>query len=262
MKIWTFSDTHLDHGGSPLPQTIPECDIIVIAGDLGGTLEHCLNILNIWRNFNAINHIPLIYVPGNHDYYHTAIDEMSVLGAELARELNIILLGQGLPEGFIHNDIRFIGATLWTDYELDNNALYSMQIAERYMNDHKLITTTNTKFTALIASGLHRFDKNLLELQLMDDTYPTVVVTHYLPLDHCVHFEYRNSTVNPAFASHLPELFKGKCKPKLWIHGHTHKPVDLVYEYTRVVCNPRGYPKSVYRPAENPDFNAQLVIEI
>ena len=29
----------------------------------------------------------------------------------------------------------------------------------------------------------------------------------------------------------------------LWIHGHTHTVFDYVVSGTRIVCNPRGYPK-------------------
>ena len=30
---------------------------------------------------------------------------------------------------------------------------------------------------------------------------------------------------------------------KLWVHGHTHDEFDYKIGITRVVCNPRGYPK-------------------
>lgn len=47
----------------------------------------------------------------------------------------------------------------------------------------------------------------------------------------------------------------------LWIHGHMHGSFDYVVAECRVVCNPRGYvPKG--QSAENPAFNARLIIEV
>jgi hypothetical protein len=30
---------------------------------------------------------------------------------------------------------------------------------------------------------------------------------------------------------------------KAWIHGHTHDEFDYTIGITKVLCNPRGYPK-------------------
>ena len=45
-------------------------------------------------------------------------------------------------------------------------------------------------------------------------------------------------------------------QPKYWIHGHTHIPCQYDLGDTRVVCNPRGYPR------ENPGPYAPVVLQV
>jgi hypothetical protein len=86
---------------------------------------------------------------------------------------------------------------------------------------------------------------------------PTVVVTHHGPLPP------REPIADPlrralagAFVSDLTSLMGGD-RVALWIHGHTHRRVDVAMRGTRVVSNPRGYP---HEPVEG--FDPGLVIEI
>lgn len=44
----------------------------------------------------------------------------------------------------------------------------------------------------------------------------------------------------------------------LWVHGHVHEPVDLIYSGTRIVANPGGYPGAF----DPPMFVADKVVEI
>lgn len=83
----------------------------------------------------------------------------------------------------------------------------------------------------------------------------TVVVTHHLPHRRSINPMFDHHPLNPAFASHMPDLV---CAPvDLWIHGHTHCSVDYTTDGTRVLCNPRGYgPHDL-----NPKFEPGLVVE-
>ena len=85
----------------------------------------------------------------------------------------------------------------------------------------------------------------------------TVVVTHHLPHRSSIDPQFDRHPLNPAFASHMPELVRPPVD--LWIHGHTHCSCDYMpVEGTRVVCNPRGY-----GPADlNEQFNPYLVIDV
>ena len=82
------------------------------------------------------------------------------------------------------------------------------------------------------------------------------MVTHHLPAPMSVARRYANDPLNPAFASRLEDLIE-KNHPELWIHGHTHVPCDYELFKTRIVSNPRGYPR------ENADgaLHPGLVVE-
>jgi hypothetical protein len=80
----------------------------------------------------------------------------------------------------------------------------------------------------------------------------TVVVTHHLPHKLSIDRQFHRNPLNPAFASHMPELVRPPVN--LWIHGHTHCSCDYEVEGTRVLCNPRGYGPHEINPAFNPDL--------
>jgi len=84
-----------------------------------------------------------------------------------------------------------------------------------------------------------------------------VVVTHHLPSAKSSDSRYRDSSLNPAYYSHLDEWIEER-DIALWVHGHTHVSNDYMIGDTRVVCNPRGY----YMHDENPNFSPSLVVEV
>ena len=84
-----------------------------------------------------------------------------------------------------------------------------------------------------------------------------VVVTHHLPTQLSVHPEYKGSPLNPFFVCEMDPLIFEK-RPKLWVHGHTHKSVSKMVGRTRIVCNPFGYA----RHEENPEFSGVFTVEI
>jgi len=66
----------------------------------------------------------------------------------------------------------------------------------------------------------------------------------------------QNDIGSAASASHLDKFVddSGAC---LWVHGHMHISRDYFIGKTHILCNPRGYTDE-----PNPDFKADLVIEI
>ena len=84
---------------------------------------------------------------------------------------------------------------------------------------------------------------------------PLIIVTHHLPTYKSVAPEYIDHPLNPCFASNADSLIE-TLHPTLWIHGHTHSPIDLSINKTRILCNPRGY------DTENVYFNPCLIITL
>jgi hypothetical protein len=77
-----------------------------------------------------------------------------------------------------------------------------------------------------------------------------IVMTHHAPLlnkgSSNPRFFYSES--NHAFCSDLEGVLGGPVK--FWIYGHTHWFQDMTVQGTRVISNPRGYPR------ENDSSNA------
>ena len=162
--------------------------------------------------------------------------------------------------------VRFVGATLWTDYALLGSTKASMVLAGHEMNDHHLIRYREagghiSRFMPWHARAEHLADLGFIRSVLSaPHDGKTVVCTHHLPSASSIAMRFRGSPLNPAFASNLDQLIID-VSPAVWIHGHTHSTCDYILGRTRVICNPKGYQR-LDRPRENGAFDAKLVVEI
>lgn len=69
MRIFIASDIHFEfHDRDWLPElpTRNDCDIIILAGDISSGSNTIFSIEKIW---NA-KKVPIIWIAGNHEYYH------------------------------------------------------------------------------------------------------------------------------------------------------------------------------------------------
>lgn len=86
---------------------------------------------------------PVIYVPGNHEWYahrqRFTIYEETARASALANELGIHLLQDAEVE---IDGVRFLDCTLWTDYQIFGGETLYMRHAKRWMNDHRVIFPT------------------------------------------------------------------------------------------------------------------------
>ncbi len=262
LKLWVASDLHLDimrhhrdmENKLPIDFWVPdEVDIVVLAGDI------CEGTAGIeWADELGK---PVLYVPGNHEYYRHNLEEMELeLRRAAKKSKNVSLL---------HNDrvdfgnIRFLGTTLWTDYRLEDDEMVAMSAADAYLADHRVITKLDgykrRLFSAQDAQRIHVRCKEWLERELAKP-HPglTVVITHHGPHMQSVHSKYiGTSPVNAAFSSDLSQLVE-QHDIALWIHGHTHHQFDYEIYGTRVLCNPYGY----YPSSEIDDFTNNLIVEV
>ena len=62
MKIHILNDLHIEFGAFEPPPT--DADVVVLAGDIGVGLEGLH-----WAQ-SCFSDKPVIYVPGNHEFYH------------------------------------------------------------------------------------------------------------------------------------------------------------------------------------------------
>jgi Icc-related predicted phosphoesterase len=243
MRLYVVSDLHIEFHDFDPPDV--DADLIVLAGDVG---EGTAGVEWAAEHFPGL---PVIYVPGNHEFYERDIGTVDQLKA--AAPSNVHVLNNDV---FEHGGIRFLGTTLWTDFKFNGEAEagHAQQKARIYIRDFKSIRNGQRHFTPDDSAHLHRNSVHWLVTELERELAgPTVVVTHHLPAAMSVSKRYSGDPLNPAFASHLEGIIE-KFQPALWIHGYTHAPCDYELFGTRVVCNPRGYPGEKHQPVFRPDL--------
>jgi len=247
MKLHILSDLHTEFSDFDPPET--DADVIILAGDIG------VGSAGIQWAERQYPQVPVIYVPGNHEFYgHDVHDTGRLFDAASA---NIHVLSDSKHE---LDGVRFLGSTLWTDFKLygEGEAWFARQRAKRLIEDFTSIRNGNRRFTPEDSVDLHRRSIAWLVDELEKEFEgPTVVVTHHLPASPSIASQYRNDALNPAFASRLEGIIE-KFRPELWIHGHTHVACDYEIFGTRVVCNPRGYPTE----SSGEGFSPGLVVEV
>lgn len=231
MKLHILSDLHTEFADFDPPET--DADVVILAGDIG------VGPSGVSWAAHRFPDLPVIYVPGNHEFYGHDISLSETLRAEAPE--NITVLSDDL---LVLDGVRFLCSTLWTDFRLhgEGEAWFARHRARQSMNDFVNISNGERAFRPEDSVVLHEASRAWLVSQLEQDfDGPTVVVTHHLPASNSIAKRYTKDPLNPAFASSLESLI-GEYQPTLWIHGHTHEPFDYVLSKTRVICNPRGYP--------------------
>lgn len=247
MKLQILSDLHTEFSDFDPPDT--DADVVVLAGDIGVGTD------GIEWAARRYSEVPVIYVPGNHEFYGHDVRDTDLL--TVAEPASIRVLSDDALE---IDGVRFLGSTLWTDFKFygEAEAWFARQTAKALLEDFASIRNGNRTFTPEDSVDLHRVSVMWLvnELEKGFDG-PTVVVTHHLPAAPSIASKYRNDPLNPAFASRLEGIIE-KYQPELWVHGHTHVPCDYEIFGTRVVCNPRGYPSE----SSSEGFSPGLVVEV
>ncbi|MBS0338235.1 MAG: metallophosphoesterase family protein [Proteobacteria bacterium] len=253
MKLNILSDLHLGQGGLPVPDN--DADVVILAGDIARPREAFA-----WASGFAR---PVLYVPGNHEFYGNSI-------AGTLDELRRLCAGSGITvldnESATLGGVRFLGTTLWTDFRLLGDGeprAAAMREAQRFMRDFSRIRSdepAGAAFTPEDSASLFRHHSAWLAARLAEPhPGPTVVVTHHAPSPLSIHPRFAGSPLNASFVSDAGHL-AGGARAVLWVHGHTHDSFDYDLGGTRVVCNPRGYAKDGVN--ENPLFDPNFSIEI
>jgi 3',5'-cyclic AMP phosphodiesterase CpdA len=272
VKIRVLSDLHLEGNE---PDVIPHAsaDLVVLAGDIH---NHALGLR--WAAETFDGNVPVVYVPGNHEYYDGEFGALEAAMHDAAHSVdNVHFLNNASlvdPAG----RWRVLGTTLWTDFELygasEEARAKSIAAAERVMLDFRgliqLAWSSNghpgggplpRDFTPADSLALHAHSRKWLEAELAKPfAGQTIVVTHHGPHRLSLAERYADDLVSSGFVSDLPALVRPPVA--LWIHGHTHTSFDYTVEDTRVVCNPRGYIDRRTGQSENPHFAWDKVVDI
>lgn len=253
MRLNVLSDLHL--GFSLFDRPNNDADLVILAGDISRPREAVDWALRLDK--------PVLYVLGNHEFYGGSIDSVTEEFHRLCAGTSIHVLDSS---SVVVDGVRFLGATLWTDFELFGDAekrMAAMSEAQRMVRDFSRIRhcqAEQTLFTPQDSIELFRRHSAWLEEMLATPHEgPTVVITHHAPSRRSIHPRFADSLLNACFVSDAEHLLDAS-RVQLWIHGHTHDSFDYSVRGTRVVCNPRGYARDDVN--ENPMFDPNLTIDI
>jgi hypothetical protein len=250
VRLHVLSDLHLERAPFSLPGA--QADVLVLAGDIGRGAYGVE-----WARARAGGRA-VVYVAGNHEFYGerlpALLDELRAAAA--ASAVHVLERGELVLQG-----VRFLGATLWSDFDFDGAArrAESMQACARVVNDFRHIGygADAERFSPQLARAVHLASRRWLAERLAaSHDGPTVVVTHHLPVILRRPAQPLMRALAGAFASDLSELM-GAERAVLWVCGHVHRALDARVSGTRVLSNPRGYPRE-----QVAGFDPALVVEV
>ena len=286
MKIAICSDVHLEFGQLELENT-HNAEVLVLSGDICTAVDLRVtdSILSSAKTdryldfFTACsrNFPHVVYVMGNHEHYHGDYATSAGILRDAMKQCgdNIHFLDKEVWE---LNDHVFIGGTLWTDMNGEDEM--TMNHVQRRMNDFQICKNSlrevsyRTMEPVLDEFGTPKVDADgkiiygacfktreaylspqdavvdhKAMLKVIEEAYDNippwktvVVCTHHAPSKGSEHPRYKtDQLMNGAYNSRLDNFIMDRPAIKLWTHGHTHEDFDYMIKSCRVVCNPRGY---------------------
>ena len=278
MKIQLLSDLHLEVHPHFVPQPTPGADVLVLAGDIGsyqsGSLLDAMGDSDFGLGRFAHWPVPVIFVPGNHEYDAQDFDAAHARLRATCERLGLIWLER---ESVVLHGVRFVGTTLWSDFDALAEHEGSSDLARRLRQRDKAFRAANfylkktggTRDEAAFLAPAVR-EQGLLCQQWLRETLatpfdgPTVAVTHFAPSLHSADPRYGLVPGTAGFCNALDDCL---APVQLWLHGHLHAPLDYTVQgahpsgtpwQCRVVANPLGYA----RKAEQSAFVAQNSINL
>ncbi|MEY2333601.1 metallophosphoesterase [Acidithiobacillus ferrianus] len=250
MRIAYASDLHLEFDSSltlftltglSTPAVGTTADVLVLAGDVDTIPEYYTEFL---RKLRLAYAGPVIFVLGNHEYYHGIFpDDRQKYRDAIAHDRQAHLLEN---EAVIIQGVRFLGATLWTDFASGKQ----MRNCRHMMSDFEVIHDglapckgVSGSITPETILKVHQDSIAWLDGQFTHHPHdgPTVVITHHAPSYKSQHPRFAGSPISGGFCSNQEHRIQ-RWKPDVWIHGHVHDPMNYRLGKTRVLCNPWGYP--------------------
>lgn len=253
MKLQLISDLHLERCPQYQAQVATDAHLLILAGDIGSyQAGSLLGPHGPDADWGLSRFAPgerwkrVLYVPGNHEYDGLPWPECRDALRSCAESLGIEWLDR---EVRVIEGVRFIGCTLWADFDLlvEPKSAMAQQLKAR----DKAYRAANfylRKFSAL-ENDLPMLAERLRELALEDQAWlrealsqphegKTVVVTHFAPSGLSADPRYGLTPGTAGFCNALDDLLP---LADLWLHGHLHCRHDYRVGRCRVVANARGY---------------------
>ena len=254
MKLQIASDLHLEMRPGCIPDSHDFCpaidrDVLVLAGDIGTGMSA--------RHFieRELRISPVIYVPGNHEYYDCQSREgLDQSWRALAADLTGLhyLAGDNAIE---IEGTRFWGAPWYSDLFGRRDASHLDWIS-RVVTDFHAGSDDRAPWTIERHLETHRLQtKNLLaQTDCLD-----VVITHWPPVTAALVPQYRSNALAGYWANDREALVR-EISPQLWISGNVHAPHNMIVGVTRCIANPAGNPGE--GTGDGDGFEPDRVVEV
>lgn len=198
MELHILSDLHLEFAPLDPPET--DADMVILAGDIHTGLKGVA-----WAREKFPNN-PVVYVPGNHEYYGEALPKHTAKLREAAAGSHVHVLEN---DSLIIDNIVFLGCTLWTDFELLGDPRVSGSAATERMSDYKRIRVSPQyrRLRSIDTVGLHHVSLRWLRAGLEKHRgEKSVIVTHHAPSRKSLPARHLESIYAAAYASDLDSV--------------------------------------------------------
>jgi hypothetical protein len=271
VKIQLMSDLHFESHPDYRPRPAPGAELLVLAGDIGsyqrgsrlGGNDFGLERFSPRQGWP----VPVLYVPGNHEYDFLDFDETHQRLRETCERLDITWLEREVAS---FGRIRFVGTTLWSDFDAlalrpEAPAPDTVQLlkqrhkAFRAANFYLEKAATRRHGEPMLAEGWREqalVCQEWLRAALAEPwDGTTVVVTHFAPTLHSLDPRYGLVPGTAGFCNSLDELLP---RAQWWLHGHLHCQHDYVARGCRVVANTLGYAAK----GEQAGFREQFTLDL
>ncbi|MFN7857469.1 MAG: metallophosphoesterase [Acidovorax sp.] len=282
MNIQLLSDLHLEVHPHFVAEPAPDADVLVLAGDIG---SYQTGSMLQDEDFGLARFSPLpqyagwptpvVLVPGNHEYDAQDFDEAHARLRKTCDRLGIIWLER---ETIAIKGVRFLGSTLWTDFDALAAHEATTDLARRLRLREKAFRAADfyLRKTGTTRQGQPFLAAAVREQALVCQAWlshalaqpfadgPTVVVTHFAPSLRSADPRYGLIAGTAGFCNALDDLLP---HADLWLHGHLHARSDYTARgqrddgsawECRVVANPLGYA----RKGEQDSFAPQCCVAV
>ncbi len=282
MKIQLLSDLHLEAHPHWQPKPGPGAELLVLAGDIG---SYQTGSLLTDPDFGLARFSPrlgwptqVLFVPGNHEYDGLDFDRAHDRLRETCTRLGITWLERevlvwGNSAASALGQLRFIGTTLWTDFdalapEAGASTLSGNPLAQQLKARDKAFRAANyyLRKAATTRHGAPMLAQQVREQALVCQAWlaealaqpfdgTTVVVTHFAPSLRSADPRYGLTPGTAGFCNALDGLLPAA---QFWLHGHLHAPSNYQHLGCQVLANPLGYA----RKGEQGRFDPMCCLEV
>lgn len=266
MRLLPISDVHLEVMRDGYQFQIPktDADVIIFLGDIAPGLKGLRWAIEQCDRLG----ISGLYVPGNHEYYGQNFGTLDNALRETAHNSSVKFLN---CDEYVVGDVRFLGATLWSDFSCYGTQSKNLLFVKGALNDYRKIDYVPQTSMSNGGAGRKLLPKDTLQTHLEHKAWlidkvgehfngKTILLTHHGVSRYCHHPKCSLDEISTAFWSDIEGVFEGKVD--LALFGHTHANVnDICDAGFRVVSNQMGYRRSLRDPPECRDFSFDLLIE-